>query len=135
MNHPNATSEDLKDVINPTIRRKPDTIIVHIGTNDITQEIDTIANLNTIMNRITKKSSNSKVFISSVLMCHDKPHIQEKVKKLNTDLKLFCDENLIKYINNDNLDNTCLGKGNLHPNNKGKAYLAKTFIHCINDVK
>ena len=71
--------------------REPDTIIVHIGTNDITKEI--IANINTIRNRI-KKCSNSKV--SSVRM--RKPHMEEKVKKLNTDLKLFCDENLIKYI-------------------------------------
>ena len=70
LNHPNATSEDLKDFINLTIGRKPDAIIVRIGTNDVTQEIGTNVNQNTIMNRITKKTSDSKVFISSVLMRH-----------------------------------------------------------------
>ena len=50
------------------------------------KEIDTIANLNTIMTCIKTRLlvTVNKVFISSVLMRHDKPHLEEKVKKLNT---------------------------------------------------
>ena len=35
----------LRDNINPSIRRKPDAIICHVGTNDIAENIDTIKNL------------------------------------------------------------------------------------------
>ena len=54
LNHLGATSEDLKDFINPTIRRKPNIVVMHIGTNDITENIDTISNLQNIVKRILK---------------------------------------------------------------------------------
>ena len=51
---------------------------------------------------------------------------------MNKDLKVFCEENLIEFLSHENIDGSCLGKGKLHPNKKGKAYLAKNFIKCIN---
>ena len=53
---------------------------------------------------------------------------------LNSDIKKLCEENLIDYICNKNIDNSCLGKGKLRPNKKGKAYLVKTFISYINGL-
>ena len=47
------------------------------------------------------------------------------------DIKAFCDENLLKFLSHENIDCSCLGKGKLHPNKKGKAYLAKNVINCI----
>ena len=132
--HPGATSVDMKDYINPTIRRKPDVLIIHVGTNDLNTEIDTVANLQTTINRVKKKSSETKIIISSLLMRHDQKNIEEKVLQLNRDIKKLCEENLIDYICNKNIDNSCLGKGKLHPNKKGKAYLAKTFISYINGL-
>ena len=61
LNHPGATSEDLKDFINPTIRRKPNMVVLHIGTNDISENIDTISNLHTIVKRILKKSASTTI--------------------------------------------------------------------------
>ena len=71
--------------------------------------------------------------ISSILLRQDKRKIEEKVKTLNKELKKLCEENLISYLPHDNIDATCLGKGRLHPNIKGKAYLAKKFITCISN--
>ena len=34
--HPGVTSEDLIDHIKPVSRRKPDIVVLHIGTNDLT---------------------------------------------------------------------------------------------------
>ena len=34
-------SDDIRDHLNPSIRRKPDAIICHVGTNDIAENIDT----------------------------------------------------------------------------------------------
>ena len=53
-NYPRSTSEDMKDFINPTIRRRPDMMILHVGTNDINTDIDTLSNLQTIVARIKK---------------------------------------------------------------------------------
>lgn len=37
-NHPRATTEDIIDHIKPILRKKPDLLIVHSGTNDLTNE-------------------------------------------------------------------------------------------------
>ena len=42
--HSGATTDDLIDHINPILRKDPDVIIVHGGTNDITNNVNTIEN-------------------------------------------------------------------------------------------
>ena len=48
--------------------------------------------------------------------------------EVNNSVKQLCDENLIDYIDNDNIDDSCLGVKQLHPNKKGNAMLAKNII-------
>ena len=45
--HPGATTDDIMDYINSTICQKPDIVIVHSGTNDLTKDVNT-------MNRVRK---------------------------------------------------------------------------------
>ena len=133
-NYPGATTEDLKDHANPTIRKNVDLIIIHAGTNDITRKSDTIPNLQAIVNRIKKKSSNTKIAISSLITRKDRRNIENEVVKLNNELKAFCDENLLDYIDNENIDESCLGIKKLHLNRKGNAYLAKNIINYTKSV-
>ena len=130
-----STSEDMKDHINPTIREQPDAIILHIGSNDIGKDIDTISNIQDIVSHIKRKSSHTKILLSSLLVRQDKKKIEEKVRGIDIELKKCCEENLVDYLSHDNIDDSCLGKGRLHPNKKGKAYLEKHFITCINAMK
>ena len=39
--NPGANTQDIVDHMKPAIRRKPDTLLVHTGTNDITSDTDT----------------------------------------------------------------------------------------------
>ena len=64
--HPGATSEQLKEYINVVINRKPRIMICHIGTDDITNNVETIQNLQIIINR-TKKNHYYTLF------CHYSP--------------------------------------------------------------
>ena len=43
--HPGATTDDPIDHLNPVLRKNPDIIIVHGGTNDLCHEVDTVKNL------------------------------------------------------------------------------------------
>ena len=94
LNHSGATSEDIIEKIKPVIKMKPDLIIIHIGTNDVTKNVDTIINLQTIINRVKKKTATTKIVISSILQRHDRPNIENKVTTLNQDIKTLCDEKL-----------------------------------------
>ena len=110
----------------PTIERKPEIIICHTGTNDITNKIDKITNCQIVVNKIKKKSPHTKIVISSLITRKDKPGYDEKVKILNAELKKFCNENLIDFISHGNIDETCLSFKKLHLNKK--------FLNYINSI-
>ena len=114
-----------------TIENKPNLIIFHVGTNDITNNVDTIANYQVVINKIIKKSPQSNMAISSVIKRLDRKNIDKKVITLNEKLKKLCEENHIDYINNDNVDESCLGERKLHLGTKGNAYLVSNFIKYV----
>ena len=116
------------DYINPTIRKKPDDIIIHVGTNDITNNVNTVENLRKIVNMILEESPGTKTCISSVTKRTDKKGLETKIKNLNIKLKNFCTEREINWLDHSNIDNSHLSKKKLHLNQKGLATLAKNFI-------
>ena len=128
------STEDMKDYANPTIRKKTDLIIFHAGTNDITNKCDTITNLQAIVNKVKKSSANTRIAISSVISRQDKKQNEKAVVDLNLKLKLFCDENLLEFIKNDNIDVFCLGSKKFQLNRKGNAYFAKNLIDYMKSV-
>ena len=141
VSHSGSTSEDLKSYIKPIIDRRPDVLVLHIGSNDLTKkdlktdnEIDTIANLQNIINKVKKSAAQTRIAISSLIIRQDRPNIEKRVEELNGNLKTLCEENLIDYIEHSNIDESCLGIKKLHPNKKGKAYLAKNFIRYLSTI-
>ena len=59
-NHPGATTEDIIDHIKPIVRKKTDLLIVHSGTNDLTNEkVNTTECLENINRYIKKTSPNT----------------------------------------------------------------------------
>ena len=130
-----ATSDHLKHHIMPTINSNPpDMIIMHIGSNDLTKGGDTTANIQWIINKVRKCASHTKIVLSSLIMRRDKTNIEKHANELNVKLKQLCDENLIDFIDNSNIDESCLGKKKLHPNKKGKAFLANNFKHYLSTM-
>ena len=105
-NHSGAITEDICDFIKPEVRKKPDIIIVHAGTNGITSNTKSFENYKKITETIKSKFPNCKYAISNVFMRKDKPDI-EKVIEFNSRLSKFCSKNKID-IENENLDGSCL---------------------------
>ena len=40
--HPGLTTLDMMDYIKPIVRRKPDVLVIHTGTNDLTYGVNTM---------------------------------------------------------------------------------------------
>ena len=59
--HPGATTRDIVDYVRPVIRKKPDCIIIHAGTNDLAsqEKPDTINNFREIIEE-TKPNANHR---------------------------------------------------------------------------
>ena len=128
---PGATSDDMKDFVKPLAKKKPDKMILHVGTNDIFKEINTIENLSIILAEIRKESPNTEIFVSNLCIRQDKPNVSKYINDLNNRLKHFCDLNNIENISHENIDSTCLSKRKLHLNQKGTKRLALNFKEFI----
>ena len=132
--HPGATSRDLIDHIKPVARRKPSLIVVHVGTNDITNNVDTEEMLQTLVNDVKKESPDTEIAISGLVTRKDKPGIEKKVSSLNTCLKNLCARSQLYFIENDRVDGSCLGKKKLHLNIKGNSILARNFVNYFDNI-
>ena len=64
--NPGATTEDITDYIKPSVRKKPDFLLVHSGTNDLTNGINTMTKIRKLLPRLRKwimKEKLSWVFL------------------------------------------------------------------------
>ena len=52
--HPGATTVDMIDYIKPELRHKPDIVILHCGTNDITNDVNTVKKIKNLVKEIEK---------------------------------------------------------------------------------
>ena len=61
--HPGTTTEDIVDFIKPVIRKKPDAVIIHAGTNDLTDGTNTIKQVRKITKTIQEMEDSGKIGI------------------------------------------------------------------------
>ena len=90
-NHSGATTEDICDYIKPEVRKKPDIIIVHAGTNDITSSTKSFENYKNITDNINPKLPNCK-YARNFQCHHDKRqtrHRKEGYRVQQQALKIF----------------------------------------------
>ena len=77
----------------PTIRKHPDKLIIHAGTNDIRKsDPKTVADKVTdlAIKQLKKDSGNTEIVISSLVVRTDGPELAKKVKQRNIVLKSNC---------------------------------------------
>ena len=120
--------DDMYDYLTPLLKRKPATIILHIGSNDAPlktadQISNEIANLRSYILCILP---NVKVYTSCPTIRKDNARANLVLREVNEKLKA-----LPKTIRNDNIDTTCLGKKGLHLNAKGSGRLAINYISLM----
>ena len=130
-NHSGASTLDICDHVKPEIRKNPDVIIVHAGSNDLTNNIKSLENYKRILDLVRSKLPNCKLAISNVTTRKDRKGIDEKVEKFNARLWKFCEKNKVDCIDNSNLDVSCLSFKKLHLNGKGDSYLANNFLDYL----
>ena len=74
--NPGATTRDILNHIKPTLRKKPDVVIVHCGTNDLTSQEKTIANMQELFRMSKAESPDIELVMSSIITRRDKPGLQ-----------------------------------------------------------
>ena len=135
-NHPGATTEDIIDHIKPILRKKPDLLIVHSGTNDLNNEkVNTTECLENINRYIKKTSPNTTLVVSKLIKRKDKPGIEKNLNDLNESIERSCKLMNVEMIGNDNIMEGNLSTKKLHLNKSGNSKFAQNLIKFIREFK
>ena len=91
INHPGATSDVIEEKLEATVKETSTmkTLIVHAGTNDLTNNINTLRSVKTICEKTKKISPNTKIVFSSIIFQKDRRDIEKQRNEVNTRIKKF----------------------------------------------
>ena len=88
---PGATTDDMMDHINPVIRKKPNRIILHVGTNNLnTDEANVVTEkMCNVCQHIEDNHPECEIAISELTPRRDSPILDSTRKEVNKALKAF----------------------------------------------
>ena len=130
-----CTTKDIRDHIKPIIRKKPDQLIIHVGTNSVRDSESPTPCSEEIIHLIswTKSAAPGTEVVLSTLTAHsDDDKLATKVEEVNSNLKKFCRQNNWKMIVHSNItaEHHLNGSG-LHLNKLGTFRLARNFLDFL----
>lgn len=130
---PGKRAEEMaNDVQTAHINCFPTEVIIHAGTNNLITDSskECCENIQHLSNTIKSKFKDARIAISSIINRKD-VDLESKIEETNKLLKELCLKQGYTFIDNDNLDATCLNGSKLHLNAKGSALLAVHFIKFL----
>ena len=127
--HPGATKVDMIDYIKPELCLKPDIVILHCGTNDIINDVNTVKKIKKLLKEIEENDGSTDIVISGLIKRFDRNAIDDIER-----IKRWCVGKGLTFIDNNNINESCLNRGKLHLNRRGSSYLADNFKKFIESL-
>ena len=127
LNFPGATSSDVLTKIDDVLNKKPASLIVHVGTNDLTNDINLLSNVKKIVNKTNKTSPNTVMTFSSIIFRKDKKNLRKTRADTNSHLKNVCRQKNINLISNDNIKNNIWASKNFTLIGKVTVFLPRMY--------
>ena len=86
-------------------RKKPDTLIIHVGTNDLTKGVNTMNKVRKCVEVIQEldNTENIQIGFSSIIQRTDTDFSNE-IKVISIKLKSYCYGKGFIFVDNDNLN-------------------------------
>ena len=131
-----ATTSDMEDYLKPITRKCPESLILHVGTNDLLsiqtpqQIAESIVNL---ADQIESDSPETLVSISAICV-RKEDELWKKATEINKLLKRFCSNRRWGFLPHINIDSSCLNASGLHLNRKGVSILSSNFLTHIDNI-
>ena len=116
--NPGASTHDLMDYVNPAMRKKPKALVIHTGTNDIQQEINTMKMIKKLVKVLKELNSED----------HD---FRDQIEEINGKLERYFESKGYRFVENSNIDGGFLNHCKLHLNIKSTALLSRNIPHVL----
>ena len=78
----NDSTDDFIDYVRPTVRKKPNLIIIHSGTNDIQNNVNTLQKIKKVISSIKKYDTDDKIKIALSSIIHWSDHDFERIMRI-----------------------------------------------------
>ena len=132
--YPGTTVSDMEDYVKPLVRRSPENVILHVGTNDLRScpprnIADSILNLVT---QVKQDSPTTSVGVSELIIRTDSDALARKARQVNSILRDYCEHNKIVFMKNSNITTEHLNHKGLHLNRQGSVALQENFRKFVN---
>ena len=86
--HPGVISDDFIDYVRPTVRKKPNLIIIHSGTNDIQNNVNTLQKIKKVISSIKEYDTDDNIKIALPSIIHRSDHdFEDKSNETNRKLE------------------------------------------------
>ena len=134
---PGATTKDMYSYSQPSIDRKPDIAILHVGTNDLVtrrgeemkSEVEIAQGIVDLADHI--RNHDIEVVVSGVIARGEK-HLDKKREKVNFILEDLCSEKKLTFIDHPNIEATKhLNRSKLHLNSLGDTILTNNLLSSL----
>ena len=129
--YPGASSIDILDYIKPSLRKAPEQIIMHAGTNGISSNTNYLKNAKKIVKLVKETCKDTKLSYSSVICRTNVKDITDTINTTNSHLESYCKQKKVGFINNGNIKKSDLNSKGLHLHERGSSKLTKNLIDFI----
>ena len=133
---PRATTDNIIDYIKLTVRQKPDIVIVHSWTNDLTKDVNAMSRVRKVVAAVTEIDTKGKIKLGfSDIVARGDINKVEKIVSTNNRLEKYCKGNEFFFIDYSNIDANCLNKSKFYINGKSTYYLESNFRKYIFNIE
>ena len=109
-------------------------IIIHTGTNDIQNKVNTLQKVRKVVTTMKEIDVNKEIQTAFSSVIHrNNQDFEEEIKETNRNLENLCKGKGIKFINNNNIDGSCLNRSKLYLNKSETALLVCNFNDRVAD--
>ena len=123
--------KQIEDKLKSDGDRKYDSVILHVGTNDLAHaDANKVAkDMDDLIYEV--KTHTKKIAVSSVIYRYDGRVHSNKIDQYNKLLENLCIKHKVTFINNNNIDESRLNGSKLHLNRFGDIALGYAFCSYL----
>ena len=112
--------------------------MIHTGTNDLTNGVNTMKEIRKIVKCVRDLDKDKKFYIGFLsVIIRSYRNLGQEIRDLNLKLKRYCEGNNFLFVDNVNIEESCLNNSKLHLNYKGTNILCQTskILYTIIEVQ
>ena len=133
--NPGASTHDLMDYVKAAMQKKLKTLVIHIGTNEIQQEIGTMKMVKKLV-KVIKEIDHEKeteIIFSDLIQMEDHD-FRGQIEEIIGKLKRYCNSKGYRFVENSNIDEGFLNCSKLYLNIKGTTLLSRNIFNVLKHI-